>query len=277
MTPQLPTPRPGAGAASAAIAVAVRLSLMARRLPIAAVPLYRAVLPGHRLRRHHAGGQPAPGHQGARTLTVRFDANVGAGPALDLRARDAADHAADRHDRHRLLQGARTCRTEPIGATPPTTSRPTSAGGYFDKIACFCFTEQTLGAGRDGRMPVVFFLDPALETGRDHERASTPSRCPTRSSPPRPQPAVAAGRQQPKAPRRRSSEPDRGSRRRLTGRGERGKSPERLLDDQSERGTRHGRRPRQAEPRLPPRRSEPVAAGRLDQRLRHGGRRASCG
>ena len=44
---------------------------------------------------------------------------------------------------------------------------PLTVGAYFQKINCFCFTEQTIAAGEKRDMPVVFYVDPALVA--DHE------------------------------------------------------------------------------------------------------------
>ena len=47
---------------------------------------------------------------------------------------------------------------------------PLTVGSYFEKLNCFCFTEQTMAPGETREMPVVFYVDPALAA--DHENDS---------------------------------------------------------------------------------------------------------
>ena len=47
---------------------------------------------------------------------------------------------------------------------------PLTVGAYFQKINCFCFTEQTMAPGQTREMPVVFYVDPAIVG--DHENDS---------------------------------------------------------------------------------------------------------
>jgi cytochrome c oxidase assembly protein subunit 11 len=46
---------------------------------------------------------------------------------------------------------------------------PLTVGAYFQKINCFCFTEQTMAPGERREMPVVFYVDPALVHESDND------------------------------------------------------------------------------------------------------------
>jgi cytochrome c oxidase assembly protein subunit 11 len=50
---------------------------------------------------------------------------------------------------------------------------PPTAGAYFNKINCFCFTEQTLKPGETREMAVVFYVDPSIVKDREHDSLNT--------------------------------------------------------------------------------------------------------
>ena len=131
-------------------------------LSYAAVPLYRAFCQATGFGGTTQVAERAPRQPGVRTLTVRFDSNVGRGlpwtfepetPEITLRTGQTATvYYKVRNDAGRAI----TARAE-------YNVSPDVVGGYFDKISCFCFSEQTVGPNQTVEMPVVFFLDPALE------------------------------------------------------------------------------------------------------------------
>ena len=104
----------------------------------------------------------APALKGQRVLTVRFDANVAPGLPWSFEAETASIQlrtgaTATVYFKVRNRVAHETSATAVYNVTPDV------AGGYFDKISCFCFSEQHLGAGESAELPVVFFLDPRLE------------------------------------------------------------------------------------------------------------------
>jgi cytochrome c oxidase assembly protein subunit 11 len=50
---------------------------------------------------------------------------------------------------------------------------PLTVGSYFEKINCFCFTEQTMAPGEKREMPVVFYVDPAIAADHENDGLNT--------------------------------------------------------------------------------------------------------
>jgi cytochrome c oxidase assembly protein subunit 11 len=100
-----------------------------------------------------------------REMTVNFDSNVTAAvpwtvtPAAPATARigtvQTIDFVATNNADH-AVTGQAGFNVSPQGA-----------GAYFDKIQCFCFTQQTLQPHQTVHMPVVFFVDPDI--AKDHD------------------------------------------------------------------------------------------------------------
>jgi len=50
---------------------------------------------------------------------------------------------------------------------------PLTVGSYFQKINCFCFTEQTMAPGEKREMPVVFYVDPSIADDHENDGLNT--------------------------------------------------------------------------------------------------------
>jgi len=109
----------------------------------------------------------APGQVLDRTITVRFDANVGPGlpwrfeperSAIDLKLGEVVTA---------VYSVTNLSTRETVGVAGYNVT-PLTVGSYFDKINCFCFSEQRLKPGERQEMTVVFYIDPAL--ARDGEQ-----------------------------------------------------------------------------------------------------------
>ena len=61
----------------------------------------------------------------------------------------------------------------PVAGAASYNVTPYSAGGFFEKIQCFCFNEQILQPGERVQMPVTFFVDPEIVEDRDGKYVHT--------------------------------------------------------------------------------------------------------
>jgi len=96
-----------------------------------------------------------------RKITVRFNADVG--KALPWRFAPAQDRVELKIGEQVLaFYRAKNLSGRTITGTAAFNVTPAKVGQYFNKIACFCFTEQELKAGAEVDMPVTFFIDPAI-------------------------------------------------------------------------------------------------------------------
>ena len=116
--------------------------------------------------------ESAPVEVGERRFKIRFNADVD--PSLswafqpvqrEITVKVGESSLAFYHARN--LAGRATVGTATFNVTP------LKAGQYFNKVECFCFTEQQLAAGAEADMPVTFFIDPAIDEDPNLEEVKT--------------------------------------------------------------------------------------------------------
>jgi cytochrome c oxidase assembly protein subunit 11 len=128
-----------------------------------------------------------------RTIAVRFDSNVAPGLPWKFEPEQTQIEV-------KIGQVVTVFYTVTNQSARTTTGQaaynvaPLTVGAYFQKINCFCFTEQTMAPGEKREMPVVFYVDPALVNDADNDTLNTITLSytfyPVREPAPRP---VAAG------------------------------------------------------------------------------------
>ena len=101
-----------------------------------------------------------------RTITMHFDANVA--PDLTWRFEPVQRTMDVKIGENALaFYRATNMSDEPLTGTAVFNVTPEAAGIHFNKIECFCFTEQRLEPGQSVDMPVSFFVDPAIVDDED--------------------------------------------------------------------------------------------------------------
>ncbi len=130
-------------------------------LSYAAVPLYRLFC---QITGYGGTTQKADSYEGEisdKVITVSFDSNL----SKDL---DWSFKPKQRKIEVRLGEKATAVYLAKNIGTGSSVGEatfnvsPQLAGQYFNKIECFCFTEQTLAPGETAEMPVLFFVDPEI-------------------------------------------------------------------------------------------------------------------
>ncbi|WP_281004443.1 cytochrome c oxidase assembly protein [Notoacmeibacter marinus] len=94
-----------------------------------------------------------------RAITVRFDANA---PGVPWDFRPAAPVTVRLGESAIVNYTAKNLIDQPSSGQASFNVTPEMAGAYFNKIDCFCFTEQTLQPGEKVDMGITFYVDPDI-------------------------------------------------------------------------------------------------------------------
>lgn len=151
----------------ALISFATALAMLA--LGYAAVPLYRLFcqVTGFQGTTQRATEEQFAAVKVANgTVSVRFDANIDRKLPWSFTPEKITD-TARLGERRMAVYLARNNSDRPIVGRATYNVEPEVAGKYFNKIQCFCFTEQTLMPGQEVRMPVIYYVDPAISKDED--------------------------------------------------------------------------------------------------------------
>jgi len=96
-----------------------------------------------------------------RVMKIRFDSNVN--PALRWAFDPVLKSMELKVGENALaFYQAENQSDETIVGTATFNVTPDKAGLFFNKVDCFCFTEQVLKPGQKVDMPVTFFIDPSI-------------------------------------------------------------------------------------------------------------------
>jgi cytochrome c oxidase assembly protein subunit 11 len=119
-----------------------------------------------------AENAPAAGQVLGRTVVVRFDSNVAPGLPWKFQPEqnEIKIHIGEVTTVHyKVINEA----AREITAQASYNVSPPTVGGYFTKINCFCFTQQTMKAGETREMTVVFYVDPSIAKDHDQDDLNT--------------------------------------------------------------------------------------------------------
>ena len=94
-----------------------------------------------------------------KRVTVRFDANVRGGLPWTFTAEQISQDVKIGETKLAFFKVTNHS-DKPVKARAVYNVVPEQAGAYFEKLQCFCFSEQTIAAGATVEMPVLYFINP---------------------------------------------------------------------------------------------------------------------
>src|SRR5688500_15358853 len=124
----------------------------------ASVPLYRAFCELTGFDGTARRAESAPSQALGQTLVVRFDANV-RGLPWDFKADQTKQTVKIGETKLAFFRVTNRSKQAMTGRAVFNVV-PEEAGRYFQKLDCFCFTDQTIQPGQTVEMPVLYFIDP---------------------------------------------------------------------------------------------------------------------
>ena len=132
-------------------------------LSFASVPLYRLFCQATGFGGTTQRADRAPANASDVVVTIRFNAETA--PDLGWEFHPLQD-AVTVHpgEQRQIFYRAVNKTTQPVTAAATFNVTPAKSGIYFDKLQCFCFSEQHLEPGESADMGVVFFVDPDILT-----------------------------------------------------------------------------------------------------------------
>jgi len=114
----------------------------------------------------------APAQELDRTITVRFDSNVGPGLPWRFEPETTSINVKLGEVVTVVYHVTNLSARETTGLAAYNVA-PLTVGAYFQKINCFCFTDQTLKPGQKQDMTVVFYVDPELAKDSEQDNLNT--------------------------------------------------------------------------------------------------------
>jgi len=137
----------------------------------AAVPLYRLFCQVTGFDGTPRIATSAPSVVLDKTVAVRFDGNVA--PGLPWRFEPVQNTVEARIGESMLVfYRATNTSDRAVKGTATFNVFPEVAAVYFNKVQCFCFTEQVLEPGQSIEFPVSFFVDPEIVNDKDARKVT---------------------------------------------------------------------------------------------------------